>query len=413
MDRPADPAVGPLLGVTTIMSRFRLLGSAALCSLVLLVSACGGEQQQQGGPMGPMEVGIVTVAAKPFTLTTELTGRITPFRVAEIRPQVSGIIKERLFEEGADVEAGQSLYQIDPAPYRAALAQAEADLKSAQAQAVAAKARADRYRELVRMRGVSQQEFDDAVAQAGQADAAIAAARAAVDTARINLDYTNVKAPISGRIGRSRYTAGALVTNGQAEMLTTITQLDPVYVDLTQSAESVSALRRQISAGQLQMPEGGKLRVKLLMADGSDYTESGALDFSDVTVDETTGMVGLRATFPNPKQELLPGMFVRAQVEQGVMPQALLVPQQGVQRGANGAAVVMVVGAENKVEIRPVEATRAIGDQWLVTKGVQPGDRIITEGIQKAAPGAPVKPVPAGQKPQAAAPAGAAPAPAN
>lgn len=394
------------------MSRFRLLGSVALCSLALLVSACGGEQQQQGGAMGPAEVGVVTVAAQPFTLTTELTGRITPFRVAEIRPQVSGIIKDRLFEEGGDVEAGQPLYQIDPATYRAAVAQAEADLKSAQAQTVAAKARADRYRELVRMRGVSQQEFDDAVAEAGQAEAAVAAARAALETARINLEYTNVKAPISGRIGRSRYTAGALVTNGQAEMLTSITQLDRVYVDLTQSAESLSALRRQISAGQLQMPEGGKLRVTLLMPDGSEYTESGTLDFSDVTVDETTGMVGLRATFPNPRQELLPGMFVRARVEQGVMSQALLVPQQGVQRGAGGAASVMVVTAENKVDMRPVEATRAIGDQWLVTKGVQSGDRIITQGVQKVGPGAPVKPVPAVQQ-QKAAPAGAAPAPAH
>lgn len=391
------------------MSRNQMLGAVALSSLLVL-SACGKEQQQ-GGPAGPVEVGVVTVTPRPYTLTVQLTGRVTPFQVSEVRPQVTGIIKERSFEEGTDVTAGQPLYLIDPATYRAALAQAEADVKSAQAQAVAARAQAARYKELVKLRGVSQQEYDNAVAAAGQADAAVAAARAAVDTARINLEYTRVEAPISGRIGRSRFTEGALVTAGQTEMLTSITQLDPVYVDLTQSAEALSEMRRQISSGAVQMPEGGKLQVTLLMPDGSEYAEKGSLNFYDVTVDESTGMVGLRATFPNPRQELLPGMFLRARVEQGVQPQALLVPQQGVQRGATGAAVALVVGPDNKVQMRPVTAKTAIGDQWLVTQGLQANERIITEGVQKVAPGAEVKAVPAGQKP--AAPAGAAPAPAR
>jgi len=324
-----------------------------------------------------------------------------------VRPQVGGIIKKRLFEEGSDVQAGQPLYQIDPATYKAALAEADANLKSAQAQVVATRAKAERYRELVRVRGVSQQDYDDVVATLGQQEAAVASSRAALDTARINLGYTEVNAPISGRIGRSRFTEGALVTAGQSDMLTSITDLSKVYVDLTQSADEISAIRRQIASGQLAMPEGGKLRVTLLMTDGSEYAETGTLDFSEVTVDETTGMVTLRATFSNPRQELLPGMFVRARVEQGVMANAILAPQVGIQRGTGGVAVAMVVGADNKVQMRPVEARQAIGDQWLVTKGLAANERIITEGVLKTAPGAEVKPVPAGQK--STAPAAGAP----
>ncbi|SNS84749.1 MULTISPECIES: efflux RND transporter periplasmic adaptor subunit [unclassified Azospirillum] len=385
----------------------RLKGPLALGSVLLLLTACGKEQHTMG-PMGPAEVGVVTLSAKPYTLTTELTGRITAFQVSEVRPQVGGIIKKRLFEEGSTVQAGQPLYQIDPATYKAAAAEAEANLKSAQAQVVATRAKAERYRELVRVRGVSQQDYDDVVATLGQQEAAVASAKAALETARINLGYTEVNAPISGRIGRSRFTEGALVTAGQADMLTNITDLSKVYVDLTQSAEEISALRRQIANGQLAMPEGGKLRVTLLMPDGSEYAEAGTLDFYEVTVDQTTGMVTLRATFPNPRQELLPGMFVRARVEQGVMADAILAPQVGIQRVAGGAAIAMVVGADNKVQMRPVEARQAIGDQWLVTKGLAANERIITEGVMKAAPGAEVKPVPAGQKPAAPA-AGAAP----
>jgi membrane fusion protein (multidrug efflux system) len=384
----------------------RLKGPLALGSVLLLLSACGKEQHAMG-PMGPVEVGVVTLAAKPLTLTAELTGRITAYQVSEVRPQVGGIIKKRLFEEGSDVTAGQSLYQIDPATYKAAVAEAEANLKSAQAQVVATRAKADRYRELVRVRGVSQQDYDDVVATLGQQEASVASSKAALDTARINLGYTEVTAPISGRIGRSRFTEGALVTAGQSDMLTSITDLSKVYVDLTQSVDEISALRRQIASGALAMPEGGKLRVALLMPDGSEYAESGTLDFYEVTVDETTGMVTLRATFPNPRQELLPGMFVRARVEQGVMANAVLAPQVGIQRGTGGAAVALVVGADNKVQMRPVEARQALGDQWLVTKGLAANERIITEGLQKAAPGAEVKPVPAGQKP--ATPAGAPP----
>lgn len=390
----------------------RLFGPLVLMSLTL--TACGqdagGGGQGGMGAMPPPEVAVVAVDQAPYTLTTELTGRVTPYRVAEIRPQVSGIIKDRLFTEGADVKAGQSLYQIDPAPYRAALAQAQADLKSAEAQLTAVKAKASRYKELVAVKGVSQQEYDDAISDLGAREAAVAAGKAAVETARINLDYAGLTAPISGRAGRSRVTPGALVTAGQTEMLTSITQLDPIYIDLTQSADAMAALRRQVAAGEATIPEGGKLKVKLILPDGTSYAEEGALDFSDITVDEGTGTVGLRATFPNPRLELLPGMFVRAVVEQGTRADAILVPQQAVLIGPGGAATTMVVGKDNKVEIRPVSALKAVGNQWVVTKGLAPKDRVIVQGVMKAAPGAPVKPVPFNPAPAAAA---AAPAPAR
>ncbi|MFY8095003.1 MAG: efflux RND transporter periplasmic adaptor subunit [Niveispirillum sp.] len=362
------------------------------------------------GAMPPPEVTVVTVNQAPYTLTAELTGRVTPYRVAEIRPQVSGIIKDRLFIEGTDVTAGQPLYQIDPAPYRAALAQAQADLKSAEAQLTAVKAKATRYKELVAVRGVSQQEYDDAVSDLGAREAAVAAGRAAVETARINLDYASLSAPIGGRVGRSRVTPGALVTAGQADMLTSVTQLDPIYIDLTQSADAVASLRRQVARGEATMADGGKLKVKLILPDGTVYGEEGVLDFSDITVDEGTGTVGLRATFPNKHLELLPGMFVRAVVDQATRADAVLVPQQAVIIGPGGAATTMVVGKDDKVEIRPVTAVKAVGDQWVVTKGLASQDRVIVQGVLKAAPGAPVKPIPYNPAPAAAGPA---PAPAH
>ncbi|MFV3076057.1 efflux RND transporter periplasmic adaptor subunit [Niveispirillum fermenti] len=372
----------------------RSIGPVAL--LALSLTACGqdGGGAGAGGGMPPAEVAVIAAKPAPFTVTTELTGRVTPYQVAEIRPQVSGIIKERLFTEGTDVQAGQPLYQIDPAPYRAALAQAQADQKSAQAQLTAVKARAQRYKELVAVRGVSQQEYDDAVSELGAREAAVAAATAALQTARINLDYASLTAPISGRIGRSRVTPGALVTAGQESMLTSVTQLDPIYIDLTQSADALSALRRQVTAGSLSLPEDGKLKVKLILPDGSTYAEEGVLDFADVTVDQGTGTVGLRATFPNKHMELLPGMFVRAVVEQGTYASAMLVPQQGVIIGPGGHPVAMVVGQGDKVEPRPLKTAKAVGDQWVVIGGLAPNDRVIVQGVMKAPPGAQVKPVP-------------------
>lgn len=388
--------------------------SGPLVLLALTLTACGQDAGGGGhgmmGAMPPPEVAVTTVNQAPYTLTAELTGRVTPYRVAEIRPQVSGIIRERLFTEGSDVKAGQPLYQIDPATYRAALLQAQADLKSAEAQLTAVKAKAGRYKELVAVKGVSQQEYDDAVSDLGAREAAVAAGRAAVETARINLDYAGLSAPIAGRVGRSRVTPGALVTAGQAEMLTSVTQLDPIYIDLTQSADAVAALRRQVATGEATIADGGKLKVKLILPDGTVYGEEGVLDFSDITVDEGTGTVGLRATFPNKHLELLPGMFVRAVVDQATRADAILVPQQAVIIGPGGTATAMVVGKEDKVEIRPVTAVKAVGDQWVVTKGLAPKDRVIVQGVMKAAPGTPVKPVPYNPAPAAAGPA---PAPAH
>lgn len=388
--------------------------SGPLIVLALSLTACGQDAGGGGhgmmGEMPPAEVSVVTVSQAPYTLTAELTGRVTPYRVAEIRPQVSGIIKDRLFTEGTDVKAGQPLYQIDPAAYRAALAQAQADLKSAEAQLTAVKAKAARYKDLVAVKGVSQQDYDDAVSDLGAREAAVAAGRAAVDTARINLDYASLSSPIAGRVGRSRVTPGALVTAGQADMLTSVTQLDPIYIDLTQSADAVAALRRQVAQGEATIAEGGKLKVKLILPDGTAYAEEGVLDFSDITVDEGTGTVGLRATFPNKHLELLPGMFVRAVVDQATRADAILVPQQAVIIGPGGVATTMVVGKEDKVEIRPVTAVKAVGDQWVVTKGLAPKDRVIVQGVLKAAPGAPVKTVPYNPAPAAAGPA---PAPAH
>lgn len=359
------------------------------------LSACGqGDGAGGGEEMPPPEVAVVTVQQAPYTQVTELTGRVVPVRVAEIRPQVSGIITDRLFTEGAEVAAGATLYQIDPAPYRAALAQAQANLASAEAQLVSVTARAQRYTELLSKQTVSRQAYDDAIAEQGVRRAAVASARAAVDTARINLDYAQVRAPIAGHIGRSRVTVGALVDQGQADMLTSITQLDPIHVDLSQSADALSALRRQIATGQVSLPDGGKVKVSLTLADGTPYADSGVLEFAEVTVDAGTGTVALRALFPNARQELLPGMFVRAQVEQGTRPDAILVPQQGVTLGAGGIATALVVGKEDKVEQRNVRAERAVGDQWLVTDGLKPGDRLVVQGVQKAQPGMAVKPVP-------------------
>jgi membrane fusion protein (multidrug efflux system) len=345
-------------------------------------------------------------------LTTELSGRTSPQLLAEVRPQVGGIIQKRLFTEGSEVRAGQVLYQIDPASYQAAFASAKAAESRAEANLMTVRLRAGRYQELVKINAVSQQDNDDAQAALKQAEADVASTKAAVETARINLAYTKITAPISGRIGRSTVTDGALVTASQPAALATIQQLGSMYVDVTQSSADLIKLKQNLASGMLKKGESAQAKVKLLLEDGTPYPLPGTLKFSEVTVDQSTGSITLRAVFPNPKQTLLPGMFVRAILEEGVIDQAILVPQRGVTRDPSGGAMVMVVGAEDKVEPRPIKVVRTVGDSWLVSDGLKPGDRVILEGFQKARPGTPVKTVPFGAPPAPAAPAGAAPQPA-
>jgi membrane fusion protein (multidrug efflux system) len=396
----------------------------------MLVGGCKGKPAGGPPPMGVPEVGVISVTTQPVTLTMELPGRTSPHLIAEVRPQVGGLIRERLFTEGSDVKAGQVLYQIEPASYQAALASAQANLARARtdqtvAQAALARAeanaaplrlKAQRYKELVAINAVSSQDYDDVVAALQQAEAGIQSAQAAIagavasiqgaeaalTTAQINLAYTQVTAPISGRIGKSTVTTGALVTGSQPLALATIQQLNPIYVDLSQT----SAERLKMLANLAGSKKGGdQARLKLVLEDGSSYPEEGTLKFSDVTVEPSTGSVSLRALFPNPKQLLLPGMFVRGLVQEGAREQAILVPQRGVTRNPAGAAMVMVVGAGEKVEPRVIKVERTIGDNWLVNEGLKVGDRVILEGLQKARPGTQVKAVPFGSKP-AEGPAG-------
>ena len=327
------------------------------------------------------QVGVVTLEAKPFALTSEVPGRTSAYRIAEVRPQVNGIIQKRLFTEGSEVKAGQQLYQIDPATYEAAY-------KSAQATQLSAKSLADRYKLLVSDKAVSQQAYDEARAASLQADAAL-------EQARIDLRYTKVMAPISGRIGRSAVTEGALVSNGQANAMATIQQLDPIYVDVTQSSKELLRLRRDLAEGRLQKASESAAKVALKLEDGSRYAHEGTLEFSEVAVDEGTGSVTLRAVFPNPDHLLLPGMFVHAELLSGVKQNAILAPQQGVTRNQRGEPTAMVVNAENKVEQRVLKADRTAGSAWLVEDGLKEGDRLITEGLQFVQPGAEVKAVPA------------------
>lgn len=336
------------------------------------------------------EVGVVTLKTEPLQVTTELPGRTSAFRIAEVRPQVSGIILKRNFTEGSDVEAGVSLYQIDPATYQAAYESAKGDLAKAQAAANISQMTLSRYQKLVGTKYISQQDFDTARADAQQTAAAVVAAKAAVETARINLAYTKVTSPISGRIGKSSVTEGALVQSGQATALSTVQQLDPIYVDVTQSSNDYLRLKQELANGTLKQ-ENGKAKVELVTNDGVKYPQSGTLEFSDVTVDQTTGSITLRAIFPNKDMTLLPGLFVRAKLEEGTNPNALLVPQQGITRTPRGEATAMVVGEGDKVEVRTLTASQAIGDKWLVTDGLKAGDRVIITGLQKVRPGAQVK----------------------
>jgi membrane fusion protein (multidrug efflux system) len=347
-------------------------------------------------------VGYIVLKADKVALTTELPGRIAPMLVADVRPQVTGLIQSRNFTEGGEVRAGSLLYQIDPAPYRAALDSAEATLAKAESTLRLARIKATRYKELAAIRAVSQQEFDDADASVQQATADVAAARAACETNRINLGYTRITAPVSGRIGRSSVTPGALVTANQTIALATVQKLDPVYVDLTQSSAAILRLRRAIEQGGMSAAPP-QVKLGLVLEDGSTYPLEGTLEFSDVTVDQSTGAVTVRAVFPNPKTELLPGMYVRAIVTEAMQEQALLVPQQAVTRDPSGQAIAYVVGAGDRLELRTLTLGRAIGDQWLVVRGLGSGDRLIIDGAQKATPGALVVAIPVAAPGSAAA----------
>ncbi len=382
-------------------------GALALAALALVISGCG--RKPEAKPQGPVEVGVVTIAPQAVSLTTELPGRVSAFRVAEVRARVNGIVLKRLFTEGSEVKQGQVLFKIDPAPYRAALDSAKAQLARAEARLTSARLTAERFTELVAANAVSRQEHEDAVAALRTAEADVAAGKAAVDSARINVGYTTVTSPVRGRIGRSEVTEGAYVQAAQATLLATVQQLDPVYVDVTQSSAELSRLRHDLETGKLQAAGDGKAKVALLTEDGREYGAPGALQFADVTVDKGTGSVALRALFPNPKAELLPGMYVRARLAEGVNPQALLVPQRGVTRNNKGEPTALVVNA-GKVELRKLVAERAVGDAWLVTGGIEAGDQVIVEGIQKVRPGAAVTATPAGATRQAGGtePSGAA-----
>ncbi|MFA7258302.1 MAG: efflux RND transporter periplasmic adaptor subunit [Aeromonas bestiarum] len=370
----------------------RSVGLALLASGLL--TACGeqGSAQQGPGEMPPAAVDVVTLHTMPLQLTSELTGRSAPLRVAEVRPQVSGIILKRLFTEGSDVKAGQLLYQIDPAVYQANVASAKANLAKAQANEQSARLKAKRYAELVKVKAISSQEYDDADAAWKQQLAEIGAAKAAVQSANINLAYTRITAPISGRIGKSAVTEGALVTAQQADSLTSIQQLDPMYVDVRQSTADLLRLKRQVAAGKLTQGQQDGAKVRFQLEDGSSYSEEGSLQFSDVTVDETTGMVTLRVIVPNPHQLLLPGMFMRATLQEGERAEGLLVPQTAVTRTPKGGATVMVVTADNKVELREVQLSRIVGSDWVVESGLKTGERVIVAGLQKVKPGVVVAP---------------------
>lgn len=366
--------------------------TAKISMLVLpfLLVGCGASEQRKEAPP---EVGVATLKSETAILTSELPGRIAAVETSEVRPQINGVIRKRLFEEGAMVRAGEILYEIEDAPYRAAVASARGGLAKAEAAINATRLQAERYRELVDINAVSRQEADNAEASAQQAHADVTAQRAAVQTAEINLGFTHIRAPIGGRIGRSQFTRGALVQTGQAEPLATIQRTDTVYVDVTQSAAELLDLRKAMAAGGLSR-DSESARVNLLLPNGDTYPIEGRLQFSEVTVNPSSGAVTLRATFPNPDGVLLPGMYVQARLVDGVRREAILAPQQGIARDPRGRATALVVNAQNKVEQRVVTTDRAIGNRWVVTSGLKAGDRLIIDGRQRATPGAVVAPKP-------------------
>jgi membrane fusion protein (multidrug efflux system) len=342
----------------------------------------------------PPEVGVVTLHPQPVTITTDLPGRMAAYRIAEVRPQVSGVIVKRLFTEGSEVKAGQQLYQIDPAPFQANLESAQASLARARATLKSAALLTQRYKPLAEAHAVSQQNYDNAVAAESQAEADIALAKAAVDTAHINLAYTRMFSPISGRTGRSSVTEGALVDASQRTPLVVVQQLDPIYVDVTQPSTMLLRLQREFASGQMKKVGESQARAQLRLEDDTRYEQSGTLQFAEVAVDAGTGSVTLRAVFPNPRHILLPGMFVHEQIEEGVNEHGLLVPQRAITHNARGEATTMLVGANNTVSTRVIKTERAIGDQWLVSDGVAAGDRVIVVGLQRLGSGvAQVKPM--------------------
>lgn len=363
----------------------------AVMACVLLLVACDRGPAHGPSQTGPPAVSMITVHAEKVMLDTTLPGRTSAFRIAEIRPQVSGLILKRLFTEGTDVKEGQTLYQIDPAPFQAALDNARASLARAQANLPPTRLRVQRYREVLADKAVSQQDYDDAVAALRQAEAEIKFWRAQVKTASINLGYTSIIAPIPGRIGKSNVTEGAVVTAYQSSPLATIQQLDPIYLDVPQSTVDLLKLKQRLKEGRLHFHGTGQDRVKLILEDGTAYPLEGTLQFQDVTVDPSTGTVILRMIFPNPHDILLPGMFVRTVIKEGVNEHAMLIPQQAVSRTPRGEPFVLVVGSNGTAILKMITIDRAIGNRWLVTSGIAPGDRVIREGLQFVRPGMPVK----------------------
>ena len=380
---------------------------ATATALVALTLASCGKKSPEPPKAGPPRVSIVELEPQDVVLKTELPGRSTAFKVADVRPQVGGLVRSQPFREGSDVKAGQLLYLIEPATFRASVANAEATLGKAEASLVSTRLKADRYKELLTIQAVSKQDTDDAAALVQQGLADIAADRALLATQRINLAWTRVTSPISGRIGKSTVTQGALVSADQTSALATVQQLDPIYVDLTQSSEAVMRLRREFAEGTLASGGAEAAKVTLLLNDGTPYGHTGTLRFTDVTVDSNTSAVTLRAVFPNPKGELLPGLYVRAVIEEGVKRGALLVPQPAVARNDAGNPVAYAVAAGDKLEQRALVTERAVGNQWLVTSGLKAGDRVVVEGLQNARAGAVVAVVPAGAASAAGTPGGA------
>jgi membrane fusion protein (multidrug efflux system) len=370
-----------------------------LLSSLALITACSRSSanvpHSTGGPGGPPLVSVITLAPAPVSLTRELPGRTSAYKVAEVRARVSGIILKRSFTEGSVVSEGQVLFEIDPATYRAELASAQATLARTEANLASARAQAARYEELIQAKAISRQDYDNSRATYLAAEADVAAARASVDTASINLGYTQVTSPITGQIGRSSVTEGALVQQGQATLLATVQQIDPIYVDLAQSSDEWLRLKDDIASGRLQAEPDGQTKVTLTTGLERTYAQPGHLEFADITVDPSTGSIVVRALFPNPNQDLLPGMFVRARIAEGVDAAALLVPQAALTRDSRGAASVMILNAANKVELRPVVADRTVGPAWLISTGLVAGDRVIVEGLQRIRPGMEVQIAPA------------------
>ncbi len=390
----------------TTVARLSIVAILGLSALGM--SGCGRGDKDATANKPPPEVAVVTIQAEVVALTAELPGRTSPFAISDVRPQITGIIQARLFQEGATVKAGQPLYQIDPAAYQASFDQAKAQLAYAQANIRTTRLKAERYAELLKINGVDKQDSDDAAAAYGQAVALVAEDAASLESARINLAYTRITSPITGRIGTSSFTQGALVTTGQSSALTTVQTLDPIYVDIVQSTSDLLKLRRALAKGALSDTGPASTAVKLTLDDGTPYAPEGQLKLTDVTVDQTTGSVTLRAVFPNPDAILLPGMYVRAIVPQGSDPAAVLAPQRGVTRDPSGKAIAMIVDAEGKAQSRDIETGRMVGNRWLVTKGLNAGDRVIVDGLQNVKPGEPVrvappaetKPAPPGSPPQ-------------